>query len=119
MRLEMTDFTTRGVREDGTRNWAISGGSAVVRGPLAEVSKVRVILHVHDGGEAVITSPKCVYNQNTGIARSDAPIHVASRELTLDGVGYDISLHEQQLRVRSGVHMKLRGVKRAMKEAAK
>ncbi len=104
-RVVLSGFKTRGCREDGRLQWELQGATATLRRGLAELSDVLLTFHLEDGRTAVVSSPKCMFNQGTKIGKSTAPIHVQSRTVVLDGVGYDILANKQKLHIRSKVRM--------------
>jgi hypothetical protein len=88
-RLTMSDFRTRGVTSDG-KQWMLRGGNAVKEGSFVRMDDVELTITSTDGEKVVITSPKCIFNPQTKVCSSDAPLHVTSRQVTVDGVGYDV-----------------------------
>jgi hypothetical protein len=105
--VTLEDFQTRGTRDDGSR-WELYGKHAEVAGALANIRDVRLTFYFADGKTAVVTSPRCDFDQAAGTGASDAPIHVVSQTLRLDGVGYDLLLDKQVIHIRSAVEMRLR-----------
>lgn len=103
--MRMSSFKTRGAREDGQTAWELRGGRCVVRGGIADMDDLVLAFLQENGGRVEITSPKCAFSEGTRVGRSEAPIHVRSRALTLDGVGYDVFVDSRKLHVRSNVHM--------------
>lgn len=88
-RLTMSDFRTQGVTSDG-KQWVLRGGNAVKEGSFVRMDNVELTITSQDGEKVVISSPKCLFNPQTKVCSSDAPLHVTSRQLTVDGVGYDV-----------------------------
>jgi hypothetical protein len=74
-------------------------------GPLANLKTVEVTFRTMDGDTFLITSPGCAFNRITKVGTSDEVIHVRSRRMTVDGVGYDIFAGQQKLHIRSRVVM--------------
>lgn len=66
---------------------------------------VELMFFQENGGRIQITSPKCAFSEATRVGRSEAPIHVQSRTLILDGVGYTVFVDSKKLHIRSNVHM--------------
>ncbi len=55
-----------------------------------------------------LRTDRLTYHQADRTIRTDAPVHLTSADLELDGVGLDFDLETQRLRVRSEVHATLR-----------
>ncbi len=106
--IVLKGFQTRGQDANGNTSWDMSGDQATVRGALHTLEAVRLRLYLENGTTALITSPECLYNQATGLIESPAALKVESRQMTLEGVGYDVLTTEKKLRIRGNVHMKLR-----------
>jgi hypothetical protein len=101
-------FQTRSAGGAGKTRWELSGGRAVLREAWYELEDFRLTLHLEDGSTAVLTSPRCRYDEAGGTASSPAPIQVVGDQLTLRGVGYDMLLDKKKLRIRSKVRMTIR-----------
>jgi len=108
--VTLVGFETRGTSKDGKEEWQLHGEKARLRGGLYQLDRIRLVVHLENNSRATVTSPKCVFDQTRGIAHSDAPLHVVSEEMTLEGVGYDIAADRKVLRIRSQVKMTLRKV---------
>ncbi len=102
--MTLSGFRTRGIQDDGGMRWELRGAKAVVKGTVAEVGDAVVVFQTGDQ-QWRATSPACTFDQATGIGGSEAPLRVESRAMTLDGVGYDIIMDTQVVRVRSKVRM--------------
>lgn len=108
--VTLDGFETRGAGRDGKTEWVLHGGTARLRGGLYELNDIRLIVYLEGGNQAEITSPRCVFDQARGIARSDAPLKVVSQDMTLEGEGYDLATDRKVLRIRSRVKMTVRKV---------
>ena len=106
--VTLDGFETRGTDEDGKAEWELHGQKARMKGGLYHLADIRLVVHLEQDRQATVTSERCVFDQSRGIAHSDAPLHVVSEEMSLDGVGYDIATDRKVLRVRSQVRMKVR-----------
>lgn len=102
--MTLSGFRTRGIQDDGAVRWEMRGAKAVVKGAVAEVTDAVVVFNA-DEELWRVTSPACTFNQATGIGVSEAPLRVESRAMTLEGVGYDIIVETQIVRVRRAVRM--------------
>jgi len=109
--VTLDGFETRGAGRDGKTEWVLHGGRARLRNGLYELNDIRLIVYLEEGdNQAEITSPRCVFDQARGIARSDAPLKVVSLDMTLEGEGYDLATDRKVLRIRSRVKMTVRKV---------
>ena len=108
--VTLVGFETRGAGKDGKEEWQLHGEKARLRGGLYQLDRIRLVVHLENNRRATVTSPKCMFDQTRGIAHSDAPLHVVSEEMTLEGVGYDIAADRKVLRIRSQVKMTVRKV---------
>jgi len=115
--VKLSDFKSRGCNEDGKLSWELWGASAEVRGPKAQLEKVRLTFYLKDGERVLLTSPRCSFNQATQIGKSDEAIHVESQVMTLDGVGYDVLAETHKVRIRSNVRMIIKRKAGALKNA--
>lgn len=106
--ITLDGFETRGASHEGKTEWVLNGAKARLRGGLYELDDIRLIVYLEDSSQAEITSPRCVFDQARGIARSDAPLKVVSQDMTLTGEGYDLATERKVLRIRSRVKMTVR-----------
>lgn len=107
----LENFCTRGGKgQSGSSvdTWELRGSKAVVRGRTYALKTVRLSMAAKDGRVFVVTSPNCVFDQDTGVARSEAPVRIVGEDATIDGVGYDVSMAQRRVRIRSSVHITLR-----------
>ena len=107
-RMTMSDFRTRGTGAVDGRDWELSGGEAVLQGRTVDLQHLLLTFTMADGSKIEITSPRCSFNRDSLIGRSDAPLHAEARGVVVDGVGYDVFVKEQTLHVRRRVRMKIR-----------
>ena len=104
-RMVLEKFRTRGVTDDQHTQWELSGGNAVVEGPLVQLDDIELVFHSAKGDKVIVTSPHCAFNRVTQIGASDAPLRVRNQMVTVDGVGYDILAGQQQLHIRDKARM--------------
>lgn len=107
-RLTTENFRTRGMDEEGRRQWDMVGAKAVVSGALANLEIITLTFFLEDGDTVMATSPDCVFNSTTQIGSSTAPIHIAHKQVTIDGKGYDIFTAERRIHIRGEVKMIIR-----------
>ncbi|MBN2451373.1 MAG: LPS export ABC transporter periplasmic protein LptC [Lentisphaeria bacterium] len=102
--ITLGHFRTQSQGEGGSR-WELAGDHAVIRAGVYALENVVLVLFSEGGQSITIRSPNCTYRQGSGVIESDAPVHVEGRELTIDGVGYDVLLTERRLRIRDRTAM--------------
>jgi lipopolysaccharide export system protein LptC len=107
--LILKDFRTRSADQTDPTGWEVTGKRAEVRGSIATLQQVQVVLNGKTA-PATITSPDCVFNRSTNLVTSKAPLHLVSKQMTLDGVGYDLDPQKQTLHIRSKVKMIIKGL---------
>lgn len=106
--ITLDGFETRAVNPDGKTEWELRGQTAKLRGGLYDLSDIRLAVHLEDGRRVDLASPRCTFDHARGIVRSDAPLEVVSADMALAGVGYDLAIDRNILRIRSQVRMTLR-----------
>lgn len=105
--LSIEHFITRGVANQGGSPWHLEGKRAVIRGSQADLQDARLTFITQNKEPVVITSPRFAFDRLTKSGHSDGPIHVDHRQLTLDGMGYDILTDSQVLHIRNQVRMRI------------
>ena len=106
-RMTLGSFRTRGVTADGKGSWKLVGGNAVTQGNLVNLGNAELTFITDAKETIVITTPVCAFNRLNRTGNSEAPLRVTHRQMTVDGVGYDILAEQQELHIRSQVTMKL------------
>lgn len=59
-----------------------------------------------------VTSPRCFYNRNSGVATSDAPVRISRDNMVVTGTGFRWSSNEERLEIYSQAKVVLKDVKR-------
>lgn len=62
-----------------------------------------------------VTSPRCFYDRNSGIATSDAPVRISRDNMVVTGTGFRWSGSEERLEIYSESKVVLKDIKRTMK----
>lgn len=57
-----------------------------------------------------IESPKCTYNDRTGLATSDDEVHIEGQGFTIDGKGFEYMIKEERLHILSNTKVVLRNI---------
>lgn len=66
--------------------------------------------------EMRVTSPRCVYNRNTGSATSDAPVRIARDNMVVTGNGFQWNNKDQRLVILRDSKVVLKEVQRSIEE---
>ena len=66
--------------------------------------------------EMRVTSPRCVYDRNSGSATSDAPVRIARDNMVVTGMGFQWNNKDQRLVILRDSKVVLQEVQRSMKE---
>ena len=104
--ITLSEFRTQGGSAGPNRPaWELHGGQAAVSGAIVKMKDLRLTFHLEGADKAVMTSPRCTFNQTEKTAHSGAPIRVESSYFTLTGEGYDLRAEKQRLLVRRNVHL--------------
>lgn len=66
-----------------------------------------------------VTSPRCFYDRNTGIATSDAPVRIARDNMVVTGTGFRWAGSAERLEIYSQAKVVLKDVKRTISSETK
>ena len=69
--------------------------------------------------EMRVTSPRCVYNRNSGSATSDAPVRIARDNMVVTGNGFEWNNKEQRLVILRDSKVVLKEAQRSIEEGVK
>ena len=69
--------------------------------------------------EMRVTSPRCIYDRNSGSATSDAPVRIARDNMVVTGMGFRWNNKDQRLVILRDSKVVLKEVQRSMKEGIK
>lgn len=69
--------------------------------------------------EMRVTSPRCVYDRNTGSATSDAPVRIARDNMVVTGTGFLFNNKDQSLVIFKDSKVVLKELQRSMDEGVK
>jgi len=106
--IRLSEFRTRETADDGATEWELSGVEAVIQGGIVEMKNVKLRLYLDDGSEALVTSPRSVFDRDAKMISSASAISIDSAAFELEGTGYDIPIEQERVHIRSKVHMKVR-----------
>ena len=100
-RTTLGSFRTRGMTADGKGSWKLVGGTAVTEGNLVDLGNAELTFVTDTKETILITTPVCAFNRLNKTANSEAPLRVTHRQMTMDGVGYDLLAEQQEIHIRS------------------
>lgn len=69
--------------------------------------------------EMRVTSPRCVYNRNSGSATSDAPVRIARDNMVVTGIGFEWNNKDQRLVILRDAKVVLKEAQRSIEEGVK
>lgn len=69
--------------------------------------------------EMRVTSPRCVYNRNSGSATSDAPVRIARDNMVVTGNGFEWNNKDQRLVILRDSKVVLKEAQRSIEEGVK
>lgn len=69
--------------------------------------------------EMRVTSPRCIYNRNTGSATSAAPVRIARDNMVVTGIGFEWNNKDQRLVILGDAKVVLKEAQRNMEEGIK
>ncbi len=98
-RLSLSKFNLREFRDNGDLAWQITGERAVTVGGRVRLFQVRMQLQT--GGDRYdVTTPACEFDRQTRAAHGDQPVVIRSRNITVEGVGFDVDPTAARLTIR-------------------
>lgn len=95
-KMTITDFRLAGA------DYAISGSKATIRGNRAIVTQMHATFY-DDDNTITVETPHGTFDRNSHIGRSHAPVRIRGRNITIDGVGFDLDMRQHTVRVRDRV----------------
>lgn len=99
-RLTISNFTLGGA------DYTVAGEKAIVMGSRALIQQIQAVFQ-RDNKEVRLFSPECDLDQISRTGQSRDRIHVRTRSLTIDGVGYDVSFPDQRIFIRNDVKVRI------------
>lgn len=117
--MVMSGFRTRSAESDDSSGWELSGDEAVIRGEIASLSGFELTIRIPGRETLLVTSPQCDFDRTRKIGTSSESLDVRSTSMRLQGIGYDLLLDQQKLKLRSGVKMRIRAPSGVIESAAR
>jgi hypothetical protein len=98
--LTIEDFKLGGI------NYSIVGSSARVTEDYTYIEKLQARFY-REGGDLLLFTPECTFDQAKKSGHSDKQIHLRSRSFTIDGVGFDLNFERRRIIVKSNVKVRI------------
>lgn len=110
---------------DGRLTSQIFGDSArILPGGAVEIAELRMEFYSKTSDstnrllDMRVTSPRCFYDRNSGIATSDAPVRISRDNMVVTGTGFRWDGSGERLEIYSQSKVVLKDIKRTMKAEA-
>ena len=82
-------------------------------------SLIRAFWRLAPHSQALVSSGSVVYDKNKRIMSGDGKVHFRSREMDIDGEGFDVDQQTKNIRIRKNVQVVFRTETRELKEESK
>lgn len=102
------NFRSQQLRPDGQLDWRLAGTKAVGAGNNVQVFGAQIFMNrVPD--PIRIFAASCRFNRLQHLITSDQRVHLRSRNMTVDGVGFDLDPATKVMNVHTEVRVRLYG----------
>ena len=91
------------VDETGFKKMDLIADEARMYGQDIKLANYTLNIFQKKGTPVVVKSPSCFYDQSTQKIKSTEKVNITFNEGKIDGVGYDVAVNEQNIRIRSQV----------------
>lgn len=91
------------VDETGFKKMDLIADEARMYGQDIKLANYTLNIYQKKGTPVVVKSPICFYDQSTQKIKSTEKVNITFNEGKIDGVGYDVAVNEQNIRIRSQV----------------
>ena len=91
------------VDETGFKKMDLIADEARMYGQDIKLANYTLNIYQKKGTPVVVKSPICFYDQSTQKIKSTEKVNITFNEGKIDGVGYDVAVNEQTIRIRSQV----------------
>lgn len=104
----INNFTLREFDDDGQLAWQVFGQRALITGSRVRLTGAQILCR--NGGELYrIFTPACEFDRTTKTGRGDQRLQMRSRNLLIEGIGFDLDLGTRRLSIRSQVKLRILG----------
>ncbi|EDM25934.1 hypothetical protein LNTAR_07824 [Lentisphaera araneosa HTCC2155] len=91
------------VDETGFKKMDLIADEARLYGQDIKLANYTLNIYQKKGTPVVVKSPSCFYDQSTQKIKSTEKVNITFNEGKIDGVGYDVAVNQQNIRIRSQV----------------
>lgn len=102
----ISDFTFREFNDLGKVAWLIFGKTGLTQGNKVKLQGVRMVYYGKEG-EIQVFSPECELDEQNRMGRSTMPVHMRGRNMTIDGVGFDLDIGARRMTIRRNVKVRI------------
>ena len=90
----------------GGPDYVIAGKKARVNGNRVLIDHIKARLY-QNNGEIYLFSPECDFDQNQKTGYSNQPVHIRNKNMTIDGVGFELDIEQSRVVVKKDVRVKI------------
>ncbi len=90
----------------GGLDYIINGKKAVLHGERVNIEEIRAKFYRH-GRDIFLNSAECNFDQIKRAGSGEKHVRVTSKNLTIDGVGFDLLLNQNRIIVRNDVKVRI------------
>ena len=98
-------FTVKDFKTGGD-NYVIVGKKATINSNRVTIDRIRARIF-QEKGDLYLFSPKCNFNQDQKMGYSDETVHIRNKNMTIDGIGFELDLGHGKIFVRKDVRVKI------------
>ncbi|WDE97580.1 LPS export ABC transporter periplasmic protein LptC [Lentisphaera profundi] len=107
------------VDETGFKKMDLLADEARFYGQDIKLTKYTLNIYQKKGTPILIKSPSCLYDQGAQKIKSTEKVSITFNEGKIDGVGYDVAVNDQNIRIRSQVKAVFKVSKQEKKKETK
>ena len=121
---QVTGFRVPSYDSDNNLTSQLFGDAATIL-PDGRVDITELRLEFYSGSasnrltEMRVTSPRCMYNRNSGSATSDAPVRLARENMVITGTGFEWNNRKQRLVIMQDAKVVLKEAEQSIGEGLK
>ena len=78
---------------------------------IIEITNLKLDFYKSGEVDMTVTSPKCIYNQKEGTARSESDVEIRRENLRITGTGFWWSAKQEQFEIFQKARVEIRGAK--------
>jgi hypothetical protein len=101
--LKIKDARYSEVDDTGFKKMDLIADEARLFGQDIKLTNYTLNIYQKKGTPVLVKSPSCFYDQSTQKIKSTEKVNIIFKEGTINGVGYDVAVNDQNIRIRSQV----------------